>query len=392
MALKNFKNIRDFHQAARRLLPSPIYHYLAGGADDEWSLANNEKAFERYQLMPEYLRNVSTIDTSSSVLGATLAAPIILSPTGMSRLFHHHKEIAVAKAAASAGLMYSLSTMGTTSIEDVEAAAPGPKMFQIYIHKDRSLTDEFVDRAKQAGYTALCLTVDTPLAGNRERDGRTGFEMPPKPKLKSLWSFAAHPRWTFSLLRHPDFGLANLTGRQDAFAGGTMGVIKYVNSQFDRTVTWDDVARVIERWRGPFAIKGVQSPADARRAVEVGASAIMISNHGGRQLDFAPAPIDCVVPVREAIGDALELIVDGGVRRGTDIVKALALGADAVSIGRPYLYALAAGGQAGVSRLLALLLEELERDMALLGAPSLNDIARKHVLASSPEIGHKGWR
>lgn len=389
MALKNYKNTGDFHRAARRALPAPIYHYLAGGADDEWSLDNNEKAFGRYQLMPEYLRNVSTIDTSSSVLGATVAAPIILSPTGMSRLFHHHKEIAVAKAAASAGLMYSLSTMGTTSIEDVGATVPGPKMFQIYIHKDRSLTDEFVDRAKQAGYTALCLTVDTPLAGNRERDGRTGFEMPPKLKLKSLWSFAAHPRWTFNLLRHPDFSLANLTGRQDAFAGGTMGVIKYVNSQFDRTVTWDDVARVIERWRGPFAIKGVQSPADARRAVEVGASAIMISNHGGRQLDFSPAPIDCVVPIREAIGDALELIVDGGIRRGTDIVKALALGADAVSIGRPYLYALAAGGEAGVSRLLALLLEELERDMALLGAPSLNDIARKHILVSFPEIRHK---
>lgn len=169
-----------------------------------------------------------------------------------------------------------------------------------------------------------------------------------------------------------------------------MGVIKYVNSQFDRTITWDDVARVIERWGGPFVIKGVQSPADARRSVDVGASAIMISNHGGRQLDFAPAPIDCVVPIREAIGDALELIVDGGVRRGTDIVKALALGADAVSIGRPYLYALAAGGEAGVRRILSLLREELERDMALLGASSLNDITRQHVLASLPEIGHNG--
>lgn len=390
MALKNYKNTKDFHEAARRVLPAPIYHYLAGGADDEWSLANNEKAFQRYQLMPQYLRNVSAIDTSTSVLGTTLAAPIILSPTGMSRLFHHQKETAVARAAASAGLMYSLSTMGTTSIEDVGRVATGPKMFQIYIHKDRSLTEEFVDRAKGAGYTALCLTVDTPLAGNRERDSRTRFEMPPKLKLKSLWSFASHPRWTLNLLRYPDFGLANLSGRQDAFAGGAMGVIKYVNSQFDRTITWDDVARVIERWGGPFVIKGVQSPADARRAVDVGASAIMISNHGGRQLDFAPAPIDCVVPIREAIGDALELIVDGGVRRGTDIVKALALGADAVSIGRPYLYALAAGGEAGVRRILSLLREELERDMALLGASSLNDITRQHVLASLPEIGHNG--
>lgn len=389
MALKNFKNTGDFHRAARRALPAPIYHYLAGGADDEWSLANNERAFQQYQLMPEYLRDISSVDTSTSVLGTSLTAPIILSPTGMSRLFHHQKEIAVAKAAASAGLMYSLSTMGTTSIEDVGAVTPGPKMFQIYIHKDRSLTDEFVDRAKDAGYSALCLTVDTPLAGNRERDGRSGFEIPPRLKLKSLLSFASHPRWAFNLLRYPDFGLANLAGRHDAFAGGAMGVIKYVNSQFDRTVTWDDVARVVDRWGGPFVIKGIQSAADARRAVDVGASAIMISNHGGRQLDFTPAPIDCVAPIREAISDALELIVDGGVRRGTDIIKALALGANAVSIGRPYLYALAACGQPGVSRLLSLFQEELERDMALLGTPTVSGIKRKHVLASAPDFRHK---
>ncbi len=380
MGVSDCHNVEDFHRLARRALPAPVYHYLAGAADDEWSKANNSSAFSRYELMPEYLRDIGAIDTKTKVLGSALSAPIILSPTGMSRLFHHHKEKAVVRAARDAGLMYSLSTLSTTSIEEVAETADAPRMFQIYIHKDRGLTDEFVDRAKAAGYSALCLTVDTALAGNRERDLRTGFEMPPRLKFSSLLSFAAHPAWTLNLLRSPDFRLANLSEVRSAIAGGSMGVIAYVNSQFDRSVTWDDVAGVIERWGGPFAIKGLQSPADAKRAVDVGASAVMISNHGGRQLDYAPAPVDCIEPMREAIGNKLELVVDGGVRRGTDVIKALALGANAVSFGRPYLYALAAGGQKGVSRLLALFKAELERDMALLGARSIAEISGKHVL------------
>lgn len=382
MSIKSCFNVADFHRQAKRALPAPIYHYLAGGADGEWSVGNNELAFSHYELLPEYLKDVSEINTKTRVLGAELSAPIILSPTGMSRLFHHHKEPAVARAAHGAGLMYSLSTVGTSSIEDIAAASDGAKMFQIYIHKDRSLTEEFVDRAKSAGYNSLCLTVDTPLAGNRERDRRTGFEMPPRLGLKSLLSFAMHPRWTINLLRHPDFQLANLAGHQNALAGGAMRVIDYVNNQFDRTVTWDDVAAIIERWGGPFAIKGLQTAADAARAVDVGASAIMISNHGGRQLDCVPAPIDCVQPMRDKIGDALELVVDGGVRRGTDIVKAIALGADAVSFGRPYLYALAAGGEAGVTRLLTTMKDELARDMALLGVRSIDEITNEHVSVS----------
>lgn len=380
MLLKNCITVDDYRRRARRALPRPIYDYLTGGADDEWSASNNEKAFSQYQLMPEYLRDVGTIDTATSVLGAKLSAPIILSPTGMSRLFHHDKENGVARAAEKAGLMYSLSTVATTSIEDVAAASSGAKMFQIYIHKDRSLTDEFVDRAKAAGYQALCLTVDTPLAGNRERDRRSGFEIPPRLRLSSLLSFAAHPGWSLNLLRYPDFGLANLASRGDTLGSGPVGVIGYVNDQFDRTVTWDDVARIIDRWDGPFAIKGLQSPDDAVRAVDVGASTIMISNHGGRQLDFAPAPINCVVPMRDKIGDKLELIVDGGVRRGTDVLKALSLGADAVSFGRPYLYALAAGGEAGVNQYLAQLKEELSRDMALLGVRNVGEISERHCL------------
>ncbi len=380
MPLENCVSVEDYCRLARRALPGPIYDYLAGGADDEWSVSNNERAFHRYELMPEYLRDISDIDMQTTVLGAKLAAPIILSPTGMSRLFHHEKEIGVARAANETGLMYSLSTVGTTSIEEVASAMPGAKMFQIYIHKDRSLTDEFVDRAKAAGYAALCLTVDTPLAGNRERDRRNGFEMPPRLKLGSLFSFASHPRWAINLLRNSDFRLANLAGRGDVLGAGAVGVIDYVNNQFDRTVTWDDVVRIIDRWGGPFAIKGLQSPDDAARAANIGASAIMISNHGGRQLDFAPAPIDCVAPIRDKIGGDLELIVDGGVRRGTDIIKALALGANAVSFGRPYLYALAAGGKRGVQQYLASLKDELARDMALLGVTSVGEIAGRHCL------------
>ncbi len=379
MSINHCYNVEDFRRIARRRLPAPIFHYLDGGSDNEWSLKNNQAAFQKYQLIPEYLRDISEVSLATTVLGSKLAAPLILSPTGMSRLFHHDKEFAVAKASESAGLMYSLSTLGTSSIEAVAAVKPGPKMFQVYIHKDRGLTKEFVIRAKAAGYDALCLTVDSVVAGNRERDKRTGFEMPPRLTLKSLASFALHPHWTFNLWRNPDFRLANVAHRQDALATGPMSVIEYVNSQYDRTVTWEQAGWLIKQWGGPFAIKGLQSPNDARLAVAAGASAIMLSNHGGRQLDCTPAPVDCIQPVRDAVGNDIELIVDGGVRRGTDALKALALGADAVSFGRPYLYALAAGGQQGVNRLLDLFRAELERGLALLGCTSIDDLCERHI-------------
>jgi L-lactate dehydrogenase (cytochrome) len=236
-----------------------------------------------------------------------------------------------------------------------------------------------VERCKAAKFQALCLTVDTAVAGNRERDRMTGMVLPPRFTLKSFASFAAHPRWAFHLLRHPDFKLANVAHRVGDLPRSTVSLIDYVNSQFDRTVTWDDVAWLVEQWRGPFVLKGIQSPGDAKRAVEVGASALMISNHGGRQLDAAPAPVDCLAPIRDGVGDKLELIVDGGVRRGTHVLKALALGADACSIGRPYLYGLASGGQAGVERALGLLRSELERSLALLGCRTIAEIGPGHV-------------
>lgn len=380
MALKRCHNIADLRDAARRRLPAPMFHYIDGGSDDEWTLGRNTSAFDNYQLLPEVLCDVSEIDLSTEIFGQQCKLPFFLAPTGMSRLFHHDKELAVARAAERFGTFYSLSTLGTTSLEHVARTVSTPKMFQIYILKDRGLTLEFVERCKASGYEALCLTVDMAMAGNRERDLRTGMVMPPKFGLKSLWSFATHPHWAMNLALHPDFKLANVAHRIDALGSGAMGLIDYVNSQFDRTVTWSDVEWLRAQWDGPLVLKGVLSPGDAIRAHGVGANALMISNHGGRQLDGSPAPVDLVRPFRDALGDNLQLVVDGGIRRGKDVVKAIALGADACSIGKAYLYGLAAGGQAGVERALALLQTEVQRTMTLLGCASVAEISGKHLI------------
>ncbi|WP_184101502.1 alpha-hydroxy acid oxidase [Sphingopyxis panaciterrulae] len=379
ISLQRCFNVEDVRLKAMSRLPAPMFHYIDGGSDDEWTLRRNRQGFADYWLLPEVLRDVAEIDLSTELVGQRIALPFFLAPTGMSRLFHHGKELAVARAAEKFGTFYSLSTLGTTSLEEVAATIATPKMFQIYILKDRELTREFVQRCKAAGYEALCLTTDMAMAGNRERDLRTGMIMPPRFGLGSLWSFIAHPYWSLNFLAHPDFRLANVAHRVDALGGGAMGLIDYVNSQFDRSVTWRDVEWLRGEWDGPLVVKGVLSPADAERACAVGANALMISNHGGRQLDGAPAPVDLVRPIRDRVGDAAQLIVDSGVRRGTDIVKAIALGADACSIGKAYLYGLAAGGQQGVEHVLGLLRTELVRAMTLLGCASINDIGEKHV-------------
>ncbi len=373
-SLNRCYNINDLRLRAKKKLPAPMFHYIDGGSDDEWTLRRNTNAFNDYELIPNYLENIAAIDLTTRVLGTTLKLPFFLAPTGMSRLFHREKELGACRAAHKFGTLYSLSTLSTTSLEDVAAATPGPKMFQIYILKDRELTREFVHRCKDSGYQALCLTVDTPLAGNRERDLVNGMTMPPRFSLKSLLSYASCFEWAFGLLRDPDFRLANVVHRVDALGKGTMGLIDYINSQFDRSVTWDDAAWLAQQWDGPLVIKGLLSPADARRAVDIGAKALMVSNHGGRQLEGVPAPVDCIAPIRDAIGDKLELIMDGGVRRGTHILKALAQGANACSIGRPYLYGLAAGGQQGVERAVGLLRDEVERSMALLGCRTIAEL------------------
>lgn len=379
MGLKRCYNIDDVRKAARRRLPAPMFHYIDGGSDDERTLRRNREAFDRYQLLPECLKDVGSIDLSTEIFGQKIDLPVFLAPTGMSRLFHHERELAVARAAEKFGTFYSLSTLGTTSLEEIAKTISTPRMFQIYILKDRELTREFVNRCKAAGYHALCLTVDMAMAGNRERDLRTGMAMPPRFGMKSLLSFILHPHWSINFALRPDFRLANVVHRVDALDGGAMGLIDYVNSQFDRTVTWKDVEWLRAQWDGPLVLKGVLSPADAVQARDVGVNALLISNHGGRQLDGCPAPVELVRPIRDAVGNALQVVVDGGIRRGTDIIKALALGADACSIGKSYLYGLSAGGQAGVEHVLALLRTELIRDMTLLGCAATDHIREHHI-------------
>jgi L-lactate dehydrogenase (cytochrome) len=374
MRLDRCFNIADLRELARRRLPAPMFHYIDGGADDERSLAGNTSAFDHYEFLPRVLQDVAQIDLSTSIFGAKIDLPFFLAPTGMSRLFHRDKELGVARAARKFRTLYSLSTMGTTSIEDIAALGGGPNMFQVYIFRDRGLTRELVERCRAAKFQALCLTVDTPLAGNRERDLVHGMSMPPRLTLASAWSYATHPGWAAGVLLDPDFKLANVTAR-NGIGTGTIGLIDFVNKQFDRGVTWRDAAWLAEQWGGPFAIKGLLRAEDARQAASIGATAVMLSNHGGRQLDSAAAPVSCVRPIRDAVGDALEIIVDGGIRRGTHVLKALALGADACSVGRSYLYGLAAGGQRGVERALHLLREELLRDMALLGCQRLDQVS-----------------
>lgn len=372
-------NLADMRRRARRRLPRPIFDYIDGGADDEAALAENAVAFGRYQIVPDTLVDVSTLRTETRLFGQPAAWPLMLAPTGLTRMFHPGAEAAVARAAARHGLPYALSTMGTTRIEDWARDFAGPRVFQIYVFKDRGLTTEFVQRCKAAGVHGLALTVDTPVAGNRERDRRNGLSLPPRLTLSSLLSFALHPGWSLPALTGNRFDFANVSHRVDALAGGSMSLFDYIGSQFDRTVTWKDVEWLAAEWGGPLSIKGVLTPEDAARAVASGATGVMLSNHGGRQLDAAPAPVDQIAAVREALGDKVEIICDGGVRRGSDVVKALALGADGCSIGRPYLYGLAAGGEAGVDHALTLLRDEFERTLTLTGVNDVAQLERRHV-------------
>ncbi len=382
--LERAYNIADLRLMARRRLPRPIFDYIDGGADDEVTLARNMSAFARYELVPDVLVDVSQVRTETTLFGQPAAWPLMLSPTGLNRMFHGDAELAVARAAARHGLPYGLSTLGTTRLEDLARAFGGPKVFQIYIFKDRGLTAEFVARCKAAGFHGLALTVDTPVAGNRERDRVNGLSVPPRLTLRSMLSFARHPGWSIPALSGARFDFANVSHRVDALADGPMSLFDYIGGQFDRTLTWRDVEWLAAEWGGPLSIKGVMSPEDAKHAIAAGATGVMISNHGGRQLDGAPAPVDQIAAIREALGDGPDVICDGGIRRGSDVVKALALGATGCSVGRPYLYGLAAGGEAGVDRALTLLREEFDRTMVLAGINGIDAIEHRHIRRVSP--------
>jgi len=377
--LDQIDSIAGLRARARRRLPRPIFDYIDGGADEEWSLARNADAFADYEIVPDVLTDVSSIETGATVFGQKIAWPLMLSATGLTRMFHDAAETAVARAAADQGLAYCLSTLGTTRLEDLPRREGAPLLFQVYVFKDRGLTREFVARCRDAGYHGLCLTVDTPVAGNRLRDRRNGLSLPPRLTLRSMLDFALHPAWSLGALGGSKFDFVNVSHRVDALADGPMSLFDYISGQFDRSLTWREVEWLAAEWGGPLAIKGLMTPQDATRAVACGASGVIVSNHGGRQLDGAPAPIDQIAAVREALGDGPDVICDGGVRRGSDIVKALALGATACSIGRPYLYGLAADGQAGVARALELLREEFVRTLTLAGVPGVDRLERRHV-------------
>ncbi|MCL4160288.1 UNVERIFIED_CONTAM: hypothetical protein GTU68_024001 [Idotea baltica] len=346
-------------------------------------MKRNISSFDEVRLVPNGLANLSTIDHATTVLGQKIDWPIFLSPTAMTRLFHHDGEKGVARAAAKFGTMYSLSSLSTESIETIGALTDGPKCFQIYIHRDRGMTADFVERCKAAKFSALCLTIDTLVAGNRERDLVTGMTVPPKLTLKSLASFAVHPAWAYHFLTKEKFELGNIQRHMESDED-LSSVIKYANSQFDPSITWQDAEDLIQQWGGPFAIKGIMSVPDAIRARDAGASAIMVSNHGGRQLDGSIAPFDMLGRIVDAVGDDVEVILDSGVRRGTHVLKALAMGARASMMGRGYLYALAAGGQPGVERALDRMTQEIERDMILMGCASLADLNRSMLQCGSP--------
>ena len=376
--LSGCHSIADLRRAAKRRLPKAVFDYMDGAAEDEVTLYRNQADFGRYELLPRFLVDVENVALSTRVLGADIDVPFILAPTGMSRLFHYTGECAVARAAQKAGTMYSLSSVATTSIEDVAGVSEGPKMLQLYVWRDRGILKDFIRRARASGYTALCLTVDLPRAGQRERDLKNGFTVPPQIRLSNILDTLVRPDWLWGFLTHPRMTLENV--RDHAIAAENLfSVIDYTTAQFDPSLTWDDMAWMIREWGGPFAIKGILSVEDARRAAETGVSAVILSNHGGRQLDHAPSPISVLPGIVDALGDRVEIILDGGIRRGTDVIKALSLGARAVMIGRAYLFGLGAGGEAGVDRALQLLSAEITRNMMLVGCTSVTELSRKFV-------------
>jgi L-lactate dehydrogenase (cytochrome) len=362
-------NIEDLRRTAKKRLPRPLFDFVDGGAEDERTLRGNREDFATIDLLPRVGVDVERVDTSVSVLGSRISFPLIAAPTGMTRLTHPDGEIAVARASARAGIVYCASTMASTSIEAIASVAE-QKWFQLYCFRDRDLTREFMARAKASGYTALCITLDVPVGGNRERDVRSGMTIPPRLTLRSLAGFAMRPSWSLAYLSAPTPILANVVHRISEGSATASTLAGYIQRQFDPSISWRDVEWMIAEWNGTSIIKGILTVEDAGRSFDCGADAVVVSNHGGRQLDSAPSSISVLREVVEAVGERGDVLLDGGVRRGSDIAKALALGARACLVGRPYLYGLAAGGEGGVDRAFAILRSEFERTLRLMGCTS----------------------
>jgi L-lactate dehydrogenase (cytochrome) len=378
MRLRDCHNFNDFRELARRRLPGPIFDYIAGGADDEATLRQNTASFERCDLVPNVLRGVEAIDISVKVMGQKLAMPVYCSPTALQRLFHHDGERAVAAAAAKFGTMFGVSSLGTIGLEELRKAHDTPQVYQFYFHKDRALNHAMMQRAKAAGVNVMMLTVDSITGGNRERDLRTGFSIPFRLTLGGMLQFAIKPMWAMNYLTHEKFRMPQLDEHVD-MSGGAVSIGRYFTEMLDPAMNWNDVADMVRVWNGQFCLKGIMSVADANRAVEIGCTGIILSNHGGRQLDGSRSAFDQLAEIVDAVGDRIDVMMDGGVQRGTHVLKALSLGAKAVGVGRFYLFPLAAAGQAGVERALSLMRTEIERDMKLMGCASVGQLSRANL-------------
>lgn len=374
MRLTDCHNIADFRELARRRLPWPVFDYIDGAADDEVTKARNTAAFDQADLVPDVLAGVAEIDTSITLMGRKSALPLMLSPTALQRVFHWQGERAVARAAEKFGLWFGISSLATVSIEETAALTSGPKLFQLYVHKDTGLNRSMIERCQAAKFDCIALTVDTIVSGKRERCARSGFTSPPKFTPRNLLGYAMKPRWGLDYLLREKFALPNLDTHVSEGTGEAVSIAGYFNTMLDQSMDWNTAADIRARWGGTFCLKGVMSAADARRAIEIGADAIMISNHGGRQLDGSRAPFDQLREIVDAVGGEIEIICDGGVRRGTHVLKSLCAGATAASGGRLYLYALAAAGQEGVERAIMLLKDEIERGMRLMGVTSVDQL------------------
>ncbi|TSB04530.1 alpha-hydroxy acid oxidase [Sphingorhabdus contaminans] len=374
MQLSDCHNVEDFRRLAKARLPSPIFNYIDGAADDERTKDRNTSAFDDCDLVPNVLAGVSDIDMDVTVMGKPITMPLMLSPTALQRLFHWQGERAVAATAQTFGTWFGISSLATVSIEEIGETISSPKMFQLYIHKDKGLNRSMIERCKAAKFDAIALTVDTIVSGNRERCLRSGFTSPPRFTPSSVLSYAIHPMWALNYLFREKFALPNLQTHVDAGTNVAVSVAEYFNTMLDTSMDWAMAEKVRSDWGGEFCLKGIMSVEDARRAVDIGATAIMVSNHGGRQLDGSRAPFDQISEIADAVGGKIDIICDGGVRRGSHVLKAIAAGATACSGGRLYLYALAAAGEAGVQRVVGKLRDEIERDMKLMGVRSVSEL------------------
>jgi len=371
-------NIKDFRELAKMKLPSPIFHYIDGAADDEITYIRNTKAFDECYLVPKVLRSVENINLETKILGKKISLPFFLSPTALQRLFHHQGELAVAKAAEKFNTFFGISSLSTVSIDAIKNIN-APKIFQLYFHKDRGLTNSMIDKCKSYNIDALALTVDTITGGNRERDLKTGFTSPPKITFRSFLSFLFHPQWTLNFLLRKKFDLPFLSEFVKEGTDIRISVSDYFSNMLDQNMNWDDAKEVKKRWNGIFCLKGIMSKEDAIKAVDIGADAIMISNHGGRQLDGSRSPFDQLDEIVDAVGGKIDIICDGGIKRGTHILKAISKGANACSGGRLYLYALASGGEEGVTKSIDNLRGELIRNMKLMGLTKISQLSKENL-------------